>query len=58
MRKSAADTISPLHDFHTSYFTYVMRCIIAFYCEPSLFPAIEGTVTGNLPMSRHPFEDG
>jgi len=53
MRKSATETIFPLHGFHTSAFTLVTHCIISFCGETSLFTIVFGTVTGTLPMSRH-----
>lgn len=43
----------PLHDFHTSSFTYVTDCIIFSCGESSLYTIVFGTVTGNLLVSRH-----
>jgi len=39
------ETILPLHDFHTSAFTHVTRCIIVYCGEPCLFTTAWGTVT-------------
>ena len=55
MRKFVTETLLPLHDFRTSSFTHVTRCITASCGEGNIFPPAFTPETGNLPVSRHPF---